>query len=181
MKIVRRRVTHREKILAAATLTTVLVGAAYVYAVEPLFDSWLDVHRRAQQTLAELAELKALVGHRDEIEQVYAQVESALTTGRSDESIRVELLRDVEQLARECGLSVRGVRPTAARQEGRFTRYGIQLSAQGESHNFVDFLQAAQRPDRLLRADRVTVIAGRGHPFLTLSFVITKLARSEGH
>jgi hypothetical protein len=175
-----RTITPREKTLATCVAVVVLAGIFLNYAAVPIARRWLEANHRAQEAVNELAELRALVVKRESIETEYAALQGLLTSGRTAEEHQVALLREVEELARSCGLLVSVVRPVAPRNEGRLTRLGVHVNARGESDGLVRFLGEAQNPGHLLRIERLTLTVGRTRPTLTLALVISKLAAAEG-
>lgn len=175
-----RTITRRERILAVCVSMLVVGGLALHFVAAPVARRWLELDLAARQAADELAELTVLASQRETIEAEYAALQGLLASGRSPEEHHVALLREVEELARSCGLLVSVVRPVAARNEGRMTRFGLHLNARGESAGLVRFLDEAQRPSHLLRIERLTVTVGRTRPSLTVSLVISKLAAAEG-
>lgn len=173
--------TKREGVLALLTVLVIFGGATYVYVIEPVAHEWSEVRGRSRMAVEKLAKLQALVERREEIDMGYRQVEGAVTVSQNEHEPKVTLLKEVEKLARESGLEVTAVKPTSPRKEGVFDRYGVQLNARSENHNLVEFLQAIQRPEHLLNAERITLVAGRSRPTLTLTLVVTKLVKLEGN
>lgn len=173
--------TKGEGMLALLTALVIFSGLTYVYVIEPVAFEWSEVRGRSRKAVEKLAKLQALVERREEIERGYRQLEGAVSVRQNEHGAKVTLLKEVEKLARESGLQVTAVKPTSTRKEGVFDRYGVQLNARSENHNFVTFLQAIQRPEHLLNAERITLVAGRSRPTLSLTVVVTKLVRLEGN
>ncbi len=175
-----RRLTKRERTIAITAAVVAVAAALYVYAVEPLVLRGFALHRRVQIAEQELAQLRSLVEHRDAIEEEYRRLKGAVTVGRTEQGVKVALLAEVDGLARSCALDVSSVRPTVAAEAGDFYRYGVELQAGCEGHQFVKFLQAMQEPDHLLHADLVSFVVGRGQSPLTVTLRISKLAKLGG-
>jgi len=177
-----RRLTQRERTIATTTIVAAVAAALYVYAAEPLALRGLALHRRVQVAEQELAQLRSLVEHRDTIEQEYRRLKGAVTVGSTEQEVKVALLAEVDGLARSCAFDVSSVRPTTVAETGDFYRYGVELQAGCEGHQFVKFLQAMQEPDHLLHADLVSLVVGGGQSPLTVTLRISKLAKlEEGH
>jgi len=176
-----RKLTKRERLIAFATCLMLLGALAYVHAIEPAALRWFEARHRAQQAVDDLAKLHDLAARRSQIEQEYEELEGAVTVGRSAEQLRVELLREAEQIARECGLDVNSVKPAAMRKEGLFERHSVQLNARCEGHELVKCLLEMQRPEHLLNVELMSVVVGRTRPPLTLTLSISKLTRTEAY
>ena len=171
------KISARERRLGAATLLVVVVGVLYLNVIEPVTVNWMEVRRRAREAESKLAESEALIENRETIEREYKRLEGAVTSGSSEQELKITLLSEVDKLANESGLLVASVKPTVVKKQKDFYRYGIELQAHGENHKLVQFLLAMQKPEHLLHTDQLTVHAGRGSAPLTFTFRISKLAR----
>lgn len=174
------RLSRRERNIAAVTLGLALVTGLYVYCGEPVALRWLDLHRQVVAAEEELAQLRNLTEHKDRIEREYRKLQGAVTTGRTEQELKVTLLSEIDGLARGCGLEVSSVKPTSVRKEGLFERYGIELQVHCAGHQFAKLLAGLQSPEHLMRTDQVTISVGPGEPPMTVTLRISKLARLEG-
>jgi Tfp pilus assembly protein PilO len=134
----------------------------------------------AQTLDDERTTLLSLIDHREAIESGYAAMEGAIAIGTSVEELQLNFVRDVETIARREGLRVANIRPLGHSAEAPFHRLAVQVTTEGEHHQFVRFLQAMQRPDTLLRGDTITVVASRRTPPLSITLRISKLVRVHG-
>jgi Tfp pilus assembly protein PilO len=171
------KVSARERRLAALTLICVLAGVLYLNVIEPVTVNWMEVRKRAREAEVELRKLEELVENREAIEREFKRLEGAVTSGASEQELKITLLSEVDKLANESGLLVASVKPSLVKKQNDFYRYGIELQAHGENHKLVRFLLAMQSPEHLLHTDQLTVHAGRGSAPLTFTFRISKLAR----
>jgi len=171
------KISPRERRLAAITIICLLVGVLYLNVIEPVTVNWMEVRRRARDAEAELAKLEQLVQNRDTIQREFKRLQGAVTSGSSEQELKITLLSEVDKLASESGLLVASVKPSLVKKQKEFYRYGIELQAHGENHKLVQFLLAMQNPEHLLHTDQLTVHAGRGAAPLTFTFRISKLAR----
>lgn len=170
------KVSSRERRLATATATVLVLGLLYLNVIEPVAMNWIDVRRRAREAETRLAKLQQLIQNRDVIETEFKRLEGAVTSGASEQELKIALLAEIDRLASESGLVVASVKPTVVKKQKDFYRYGIELQAHGENHKLVQFLLAMQSPEHLLHTDHLTVHAGRGAAPLTATFRISKLA-----
>lgn len=171
------KISARERRLAAVTLIVVLLAALYLNVIEPVAVNWMEVQKRARDAEAKLAELRRLIENRDIIESEFKRLQGAVTSGASEQELKIALLTEVDRLASESGMAVASVKPTVVKKQNEFYRYGIELQAQGENHKLVQFLLGMQDPRHLLHIDQMTVHAGRGAAPLSVTFRISKLAR----
>ncbi|MCX5768875.1 MAG: type II secretion system protein GspM [Candidatus Hydrogenedentes bacterium] len=171
------KISPRERRLAAVAIICLLIALLYLNVIEPVTVNWMEVRRRARDAEAELATLQQLIQKRDTIETEFKRLQGAVTSGASEQELKITLLSEVDKLANESGLLVASVKPSLVKKQKDFYRYGIELQAHGENHKLVQFLLAMQNPDHLLHTDQLTVHAGRGSAPLTFTFRISKLAR----
>jgi Tfp pilus assembly protein PilO len=175
-----RSLTPRERRITIVTVLILGGGLAYAYAIGPMIHTWTDLRAAANALTAERAELTQLLEHRGAIEAQYSGVESAVAEGQSEEALQIALLTEVEDLARRSGLVVGSIKPMGRDREGPFERIHVQLNAQCEHHQFVNFLQGAQRRERLLRCEAVTLTVGRTRPPVNVTLTISKLVKIGG-
>jgi len=172
--------SRRETIILAATLTLGIGAAIYVYLLEPLAYSWVELHNETAAKAAELAKLRSLIQQRDEIERAYAKTEGAIVSGLSDEKLTLDLMQSVEATARGSGLDVKSVKPATSRRHGELRRQSVQVSLDGEANQFMEFLQMLQRPESSLCAEVLTVSVRRTKPSLNAAITISNLTRVGG-
>lgn len=171
----RRNYSRRERVLVTLTALVIIGGGLYVYVVEPVLGAWLDVRAEASDAARELGELKSLVANRDVIESEFAEYAGSMTSGASEEELKVSLLEEVQQVAASTGLRVTSIKPLRLRSSGRLQRLGVEVHAKCAGHEFVRFLQALQEPGHLLRAEDINIVVGRDQPPLTVTCSLTKL------
>src|SRR3972149_3420 len=96
----------------ASGTSAVLFGAAvYAYTVEPLLDTWLEVHVRATEARKVVADLRSLIRDRQAIEGEYRRLRGAVAVARSEEELTIALLREVDRLAVTTGLIISSTKP----------------------------------------------------------------------
>lgn len=176
---IRRKLTRRERILTFLTTFALVGGGAYVYAIEPLAAAWLDIRAEANAAAQELSKLDSLIANRNAIESEFEEYAGAMTLGASEETLQVDLLKEIEHLATSSGLRVSSIRPLRLRTVGRLDRLGVELNAACAGHEFVKFLQAIQDPSHLLRAEDINLEVHRERPPLTVTLTLTKLVKID--
>lgn len=176
---IRRKLSRRERMLTFLTAFALATGGAYVYAVEPLATSWLEIRSEANAAAQELSELEGLIANRNVIESEFEEYAGAMTLGSSEETLQVNLLKEIERLASSSGLRVSSIKPLRLRTVGQMDRLGVELNAACAGHEFVRFLEAIQEPSHLLRAEEINLAVGRERPPLTLTLTLTKLVRID--
>lgn len=177
--IFRTDYSRREIRLAIITVTVLLGTALYAYVAEPVFASWIEVRSEAIKAAGELAEIERLVANRDTIERDFQKYAGAITTGTSKEMLQIDLLREIGEVASASGLRVTTIKPLRLQPTGGLQRLPVELHAVCAGHEFVQFLQAIQESDHLLRAKDFNVVVGRGQPPLTITLTLSKLVRID--
>lgn len=173
------RFTKRERVIGLTTLIIAVCIASYVLAIEPLALKWFALRAQAIKAESDLARLESLVEYKDTIERESKRLKGAVAKGQTEQDLRVALLQEVDAVARVCGLELSSVKPTTARKEGAFLRYGIELQVHCAGHQFAKLLQAFQEPEHLLRTDKMTVSVGPSDPPMTATLTLSKLVRLE--
>lgn len=173
-----RAPNRRERVLAGLILA-LAAGWAVLEFAAPLAQEWAALRREAGQAASELRRLNTLVQRRSEIEAAHRRVEGAVLSAASAEAIHVTLQSEVIKLANEAGLVVDGLKPVRTVKGRYLDRYGVELSGRCQGHQFVDLLQRMQSPEHLMNAEKITLVAGRTTPPLSVAMRITKLGRLE--
>ncbi len=170
-----RRLTRRERGIAATTFIVAALGLGYIVVCEPLISHWAEMHKLALKFELRLVELKTLAAHRETIEREYAKVQQAIKERPATEDPMLVLFSEVDGLARSAGLDIANVRPLAKKTEGRFERIGVEVSARGEAHSVIKFLQALQSSEHLLNAETLSLLANRTAPPISVTVSVTKI------
>jgi type II secretory pathway component PulM len=175
-----RTLTKREQRIATVTLLVAVSAMLYAFVLEPVTMNFLQAHRRSLEAQNELALLRNLIENRETIEREYRRLRGAVTSGKSEQALKVALFDELDQLAANCGLDVIGVKPIAIKEESGFSRYGAELQIRCEGHKFVKLLHAIQEPEHMLHVEQLSVTVGPSEPPLTVNIKLSKLAKVEG-
>ncbi len=174
-----RRLTKRERTIAAVTVVTFAVTGLYVYVLEPVWLTFQTQITVANQRESELAELQSLTERQAEIEAAYEQLRGSLAASDGDERPDTELQREITELVKTAQMTLSNIRPLDTVREREFDRYGAQFETRGEHHQFVRFLQSLQDKGALFYCDSIHLTARAGAEPITASFRVSRLARKE--
>ncbi len=175
-----RKPNYRERVAGGFTLAVVLAAGVYSLFIEPVTLEWTALHRRAHTLEQRLDELRGLSANREIIEREYAAVKQALPRQEAGEDAMLALFSEVDVVARDAGLDVGNVRPLVKRTEGAFDRIGVELSARGDAHSVVKFLQALQTSEHLLNSQALTLTVNRTAPPISITVSISKMCPRAG-
>lgn len=72
----------------------------------------------------------------------------------SDEEEQTKVLGEIEELARQCRISIINIKPQAPRQIGFYKKYVVDVESEAETEPFMNFLYQLNNSSQLLRAER---------------------------
>jgi len=153
------KLNQKQKILAY-----VVIGIVFVFLVERLFLSGLRGRLRgiAKEIKVEEARLRKILGvqnAKDRLSLDQKNYQGYLKTKKPEDSeATAELLKEVERLAKEAGLSVVNLNPQPAGEEKTEVRqYKADLRVEANIEQVLNFLNRVQESKLLIKVDKLTL------------------------
>ncbi len=166
-----RRLTARETILAGAAALTLLGAATWRWAT-PRLAEWRELRRAREAQLARQREYRHIAGARAGLEERYAALRQKLPVYPPDRDVTAELLRMLERIANEQGVTL--LRRDAAKERASddLREQAIACQWEGDLPQLVRLLFALQTGEGLLDVSQLTVGPAPGGARLRGTFTV---------
>jgi len=177
-----KNMTSRERYLLIATVLVLTGGAVYIYVGEPLFLKWSDLHDESKTLQMRLAKLKILSKDKDVIEQGFEDIQSAIPSGESTESLQIDFFKEIHDFATSAEIDVTSLKQLKIDRKGRFDSLVVRMNCVGENHQLAALLQHFQERENLIQCSDISLSANRRPPTLSITLTLSKLVlHREGH
>ena len=163
-------------------ITVVVVGSALVYgkAIDPRIQRGAALHTQLDLTREELAEIRSLIAHREEISAHSRELQKQVAPEGNDEAEMKSLLEEIEGLTQRSRMKVLSLRPQRMRDMGYYHLLSVELVSEGSQRDVARFLYNLGGSQQLLRVDRMQVSALREVGRLRVEFLVAKILSSGG-
>ena len=96
-------------------------------------------------------------GKKENIFKEYKDIERYLNVGGSDEEITSELLREIERIGRETGISLSDIKPRSTQKRTQYREYMIEVRTESNMQDLIKFLYHLEGSNLLLRIQKLTL------------------------
>jgi len=137
------KIAPRELNLLGATLAVVLLGLTYL-ALEPKVQEWAEFRDQREEWLARRDSAQKLLDSRGAVEARLAEFRQGLPVFAAGKKAEAELMRSLEQMVSQQGLTLTRREPSAEREAGDLYETSITCYWEGDLPALVNFLYAQQ-------------------------------------
>ena len=159
------KIAARELNLLGLTLAVVLLALTYV-ALKPEFQEWAEFRAQREDLLARRAAAELLLDSRETVEARLAEFRQGLPVFAAGKKAEAELMRALEQMVSQQGLTLTRREPGDEREAGDLYETSITCYWEGELPALVNFLYAQQSQGAVsdMRQLSVQPVGGPGVP-----------------
>ncbi len=169
------KIKKRELILGSAIGALVFVWLVIRVIFVPLVENLSELSNTARLQEERVKKSVLLLENREAIEKEYAKYETYFSLQDvSDEEAVASVLREVEKISRDTGLTVLDMKPQKEAEADPFTKqYLINLKAEANAKQVVAFLHALHQSTYLISVEKM-VLSPKGEltDVLNVSFVL---------
>lgn len=156
------KVSNRELVLGWFTLVVVLLAGTYWF-VAPRVSAWKESTQRMEDIAREIQLTRHRIEQRPTWEGRLSELRGQLPSHDMSKEVTAELLKNLEQTAREHGLSLLRREPEAEENRGDgLYEVAIHCTWEGELSALVHFLYAIQMQGVILDIRQLTVTPTQG-------------------
>ncbi len=137
------KIAARELNLLGITLAVILLALTYL-ALEPKFQEWADFRAQREDLLARRDSAQQLLDSRTTVEARLADFRQGLPVFPAGKKAESELMRSLDQMISQQGLTLTRREPDAERQAGDLFETAITGYWEGDLEALVKFLHAQQ-------------------------------------
>ncbi len=154
----------RERLLAAGVVFVISVVLLDRVVLGPWWKHVQEVRQDIRKLEATLRTCQRLVDRKPQIlAEVEAYSEHLSQVASSSQDVAA-LLREIETIGRESGISLGEVKPLAAAEDDLFRQQGFEIHYTGTLEQWVRFLHMLQTSKFLFQVDRASLAAAEGSP-----------------
>lgn len=178
------KLSRRELILAFSAGLVVVVGLSYLLG-EPALARWKTAAEQRVKLGDQRKVYQRLIAQRAEWEGRYVEQRGGIPMHATNEQVSAVILKKVEQLASENGLTLARVQPDKEKTLGELSELAIDCAWEGTLEPLVRFLYAVQKQGAILDVRQLTVSPGQGAPdrlkgSFTLFFAFRRMTPGSG-
>ncbi|MDP3041398.1 MAG: hypothetical protein Q8N62_01495 [Candidatus Omnitrophota bacterium] len=173
-----RKLNNKEKILAAAIGALLILLALKVFVLGPIYDKTGIYSSEIEQAKVTIRKYTALEHNRMEILKAQKQIEGYSSLKGSDEDKSAMVMSKLEAEARRSKLQILDMNSTGVTKvKGGVTLYRVNLSAEGQLKDFLDFISGIEGANILLQVEKITLaVKGENTGLLKIDVVILGVA-----
>ena len=159
------KIAARELNLLGATLAVVVLALTYL-ALEPKFQEWAEFRTQREDLRERRAAAQQLLDSRADVEARLAEFRQGLPAFAAGKKAESELMRGLDQLVAQHGLTLTRREPGAEREAGDLYETSITCYWEGDLAALVHFLHAQQSQGAVsdMRQLSVQPAGGQGVP-----------------
>lgn len=153
-----RKLNNKEKSLVIAVGILLVIFMLKVFIFGPIYEKITAYSREIEQLKMAIRRYVALEHNRTEILKAQAQIQGySILKGSDEERISI-VMSKVEAQARKAKLQILDMSPAGSlRMKGGVTVYRVQLRAEGQLKNVLDFVSGVENADILAQVDKISL------------------------
>lgn len=153
-----RKLNSKEKILVVSIGVLLVLLVLKIFVLGPIYDKTNIYFREIEQAKVTIRKYMALEHNRTEILKAQKQIAGYSSLKGSDEDKFAMVMSKIEAEARRSKLQILNMNSAGVTKvKGGVTLYRINLSAEGQLKNFLDFISGIEGANILLQVGKITL------------------------
>ncbi len=153
-----RKLNSKEKILTVSVGVLLILLVFKVFVLGPAYDKASIYSQEIEKAKVTIRKYTALEHNRTEILKAQKQIEGYLSLKGTDEDKSAMVMSKIEAETRKVKLQILDMNSAAlTKVKGGVTFYRINLSAEGQLKNFLDFIAGIEGANILLQVEKITL------------------------
>jgi hypothetical protein len=151
-----RKLNSKEKILVVSSGVLLILFVLKFFVLGPIYDKTSIYSGEIEQAKIAIRKYMALEHNRTEILKAQKQIEGYSSLKGSDEDKSAMVMSKIEAEARRSKLQILDMNSAGVTKvKGGVTLYRINLSAEGQLKNFLDFISGVEGANILLQVEKI--------------------------
>ena len=153
-----RKLNSKERILAISIGVLLVLLVLKVFVLGPIYEKTSVYSGEIEQGKVAIRKYMALEHNRAEILKAQKQIEGYSSLKGSDEDKSAMVMSKIEAEARRAKLQILDMNSAGVTKvKGGVTLYRMNLSAEGQLKNFLDFISGIEGANILLQVEKITL------------------------
>lgn len=174
-----RIITKREKTILFFTVGVVVFSILFNFAIVPLLNTFDTATKEIGVTAAKLEKYRHLLARKEYIERIYGKFSRDISTLGQSEGSLVEVLSELEKIAKDSGVRIVDIRPQNPGNEQNQKEVLVDLRTDGIMEQYLKFIYKIENSLSLLRIRRFQLLAKPGDKGLEGTFSISQPLAKE--
>lgn len=151
------KLSKREKMVFYLSIALLLAFALERLIFRPLIKKLSNINQEIQLRETKLVKSWRTQGQREQIYQEYKSYEKFTYLSGSDEEISALLLKEIEKLARDAGISLSNIKPRTIDKRTLYKEYSTELQVEASMKEIVTFMYSVGNSNLLLNVDKLVL------------------------
>lgn len=153
-----RKLTNKEKTLAASIGVLLIFFALKIFVLGPISDKTSSYSQEIESAKVTIRKYMALEHNRTEILKAQKQIAGYSSLKGSEEDKIAMVISRIEGAARQSKLQILDMNSGGSTKvKGGVTLYRVNLSAEGQLKNFLDFILETEGANILLQIEKIAL------------------------
>ncbi len=173
--------TRREKGIFFTTVAVVVFSLIFHFLIAPVINDNDILNKEISVAQSKLSKYLRLLSQKDNIEKAYNQFSSALNIKDAQDDKQVEILTELERLAKEANIRIIDIRPSLNVFSGSsaYKETLVDFRAEGNMTGFTKFIYEVENSLSLLQIKKLQLTTRSNLQGLEGSFSISQLSLSK--
>jgi len=160
-----RRLSPRDRVLLFSSVAMLVVLALLFGVTLPMNDRMGKAAGEVSKLRRELAEAAAMYQQSPALRQEIGKLRSTATElSRPDADVGPDMIREIDRMAKDLGLTLINVRPAQPEAEGDCGKYAATFEVQSDYARLMRLLWELEQPPHPLWVEGVQISSERGGP-----------------
>ena len=152
------KLNNKEKTLVGAVGLALIIFMLKTFVFGPIYEKISVYDQEIEQSKMAIRRYMAFEHNRSEILKAQKRIEGYSSLKGSEEDKIAMIMSKVEAIARKTNLQISDMSPAgSAKAKGGAAIYRIQLRAEAQIKNVVDFMSGIENADTLLQIEKITL------------------------
>ena len=149
---------NKEKTLSMAVGLVLIIFMLKAFVFGPIYEKIADYDQEIEQSKVAIRRCMAFEHNRSEILKAQKRIEGYSSLKGSEEDKVAMVMSKVEAIARKAKLQISDMSPAgSAKTKGGAMIYRIQLRAEAQMKNILDFMSGVENADTLLQIEKISL------------------------
>lgn len=157
MKALFSRLTKREKLLAALTISVVMALALFIFIVDPAYKKWLELGGDVKSANARLLKNLKLLANKNNLEKEYDKYKQYIQKGAAEEEEVSSILKEIEATAAASSVNITSIKPKGTKSFKEYKKFTVEVAGEAKLSGFLKFIYDLEGSKKLLKVERLVL------------------------
>lgn len=151
------RLSKRERLLAALTVSVAALLALFIFIADPVYKKWLDLGGDVESANAKLLKNLKLLANKEYLEKEYNQYRQYIQKGAGEEEEVSSILKEIEATAAGSSVDVTSIKPKGTKSFKEYKKFTVEVTGEAKLSGFLKFIYDLEGSKKLLKVERLVL------------------------